>query len=66
MKKLRSISYYARRERLRVLAAQGRSGDKTVLEASNENSLTAEGHQASFVESSPAEVSSARPEVGVG
>ncbi len=66
MKKLRSISYYARRERLRATAAQGRSGDKTALEASNENSISSEGHQASFVESFPAEVRTTRPLDGIG
>ena len=68
MKNLRSISYYARRERLRAVLTKsvGSRGVSTALEASNENSIITEGHQASLVERPPAEVSSTLPEVGAG
>lgn len=70
MKKLRSISYYVRREKLRSHLAKEMSRrrvDETALEPANENTIIAVVDQASFVDAgTPAALSSTRPAVGFG
>lgn len=54
MNKLRSISYYARREKLRAILAnemRRRKLDETSPQPVNENAITAAFDEASFVES---------------